>query len=178
MRAAPGRGRVEMGAGAGRVAALLAEKFTMAETTTGSRVATATQAFATRGKVTAVKEGMVHFAPAGTNYELHLAAPGSAGTVGASTQGVIHLVARKVWTVPSGGNFIAPIFGTPRTVQGMIRAIGERSIVVHAGVPMVVELPAAESGYDLANGALRVGAMVNVMAMPGARFEASAPAAR
>ena len=141
----------------------------MAETTTTTTVTTAV-----RGKVTAVKDGMVHFAPAGTNYELHLAAPGYAGPVGASTQGVIHVVARKVWTVPSGGNFIAPIFGTPRTVQGMIRAIADRSIVVHAGVPMVVELPAAESGYDLVNGALRVGAMVNVMAMPGARFEAAA----
>jgi energy-converting hydrogenase Eha subunit B len=143
----------------------------MAETTT------ATVTTAARGKVTAIKDGMVHFAPTGTNYELHLAAPGYAGTAGAMTQGTIHLVARKVWTVPSGGNFISPIFGTPRTVQGMIRAIADRSIVVHAGVPMVVELPAAESGYDLANGALRVGVMVNVMAMPGARFEA-APAAR
>src|SRR5215207_5021698 len=111
----------------------------MAETTT---TATTAQAFPARGKVTAVKDGMVHFAPAGTNYELHLAAPGYSGPVSASTRGLIHLVARKVWTVPSGGNFIAPIFGTPRTVQGMIRAIADRSIVVHAGVPMVVELPA------------------------------------
>ena len=138
----------------------------MAETTT-------TVTTATRGKVTAIKDGMVHFAPAGTNYELHLAAPGYTGAVGTSSEGTIHLVARKVWTVPSGGNFIAPIFGTPRTVQGMIRAIADRSIVVHAGVPMVVELPAAESGYDLVNGSLRVGAMVNVMVMPGARFEAT-----
>ena len=147
----------------------------MAETTT-TTTATTAQAFAARGKVTAVKDGLVHFAPAGTNYELHLAAPGYAGPAGVAMQGAIHLVARKVWTVPSGGNFISPIFGTPRTVQGMIRAIADRSIVVHAGVPMVVELPASESGYDLANGSLRVGAMVNIMVMPGARFEAASGA--
>ena len=128
-------------------------------------------ATAARGKVTAAKDGVVHFAPSGTSYELHLRAPGYAGPVGVLTQGHVRLAARKVWTVPSGGNFIAPIFGTPRTIQGRVRSVDERSIVVHAGVPIVVELPAAESGYDLANGGIAVGVMVNIMAMPGASFE-------
>ena len=126
---------------------------------------------AARGRITAINDGVVHFAPSATNYELHLAAPGFAGTVGALAEGYVRVTARKVWTVPSGGNFIAPIFGPPRTIQGRVRAVDERSIVVHAGVPVVVELPAAESGYDLANGGIRVGAMVNIMVMPGARFE-------
>jgi hypothetical protein len=128
-------------------------------------------AMAARGRITAAKDGVVHFAPGGTNYELHLAAPGYAGAVGSLAEGYIRLTARKVWTVPSGGNFIAPIFGTPRTIQGRVRAVDEQSIVVHAGVPIVVELPASESGYDLANGGIRAGAMVNIVAMPGARFE-------
>ena len=126
---------------------------------------------AARGKVTAVKEGVVWFAPSGTNYELHLAAPSYSGNTGVLTEGVIRAQARKVWTVPSGGNFIAPIFGPPRTIQGRVRSLSEREIVVHAGVPIVVELPANESGYDLASGPIAVGATVNIMAQPGARFE-------
>lgn len=136
-----------------------------------TQAVTGGSAMAARGKITAVKDGVVHFAPSGTNYELHLDAPGYAGPVGALAQGYVRVTARKVWTVPSGGNFIAPIFGTPRTIQGRVRAVEDQSIVVHAGVPLVVELPAAESGYDLVNGGIAVGVMVNIMVMPGARFE-------
>ena len=126
---------------------------------------------AARGKITAVNDGVVHFAPSGTNYELHLSAPGYPGPAGALVAGRIVAAARKVWTVQSGGNFISPIFGQPRTIQGRVRALDERSLVVQAGVPIVVELPAAETGYDLAHGPISVGAMVNIMALPGARFE-------
>jgi hypothetical protein len=124
-----------------------------------------------RGKLTAVKDGIVHFAPSGTNYELHLVAPNHAGAVGAMVEGFIRAQARKVWTVSSGGNFIAPIFGPPRTIQGRVRTISEREIVVHAGAPILVELPADAAAYDLVNGPIAVGVMVNIMAMPGARFE-------
>jgi hypothetical protein len=129
---------------------------------------------ATRGKVIAVKDGVVHLAPAGTNYEMHLVAPDYSPAAGAPAQGTIRVTARKVWTVPSGGNFIAPIFGPPRTIQGRVRALDERSMVVQAGVPILVELPADETGYDLASGPIAVGVMVNVVALPGARFEPSA----
>jgi len=132
---------------------------------------TAAGEFAARGKVTEAKDGTVRFAPSGTNYELHLAAPGYAGPVGALTEGTIRVSARKVWTVPSGGNFIAPIFGPPRTIQGRVRAVSEQSIVVHAGTNLVVELPQSDAAYDLVNGPIAVGAMVNVMVFPGARFE-------
>ena len=124
-----------------------------------------------KGKVTGTKDGVVTFAPSGTNYELHLAAPNYRGPVGSLTQGVIRAVARKVWTVPSGGNFIAPIFGSPRTIQGRVRALDERWLVVQAGTPIVVELSDDANVIDLANGPITVGALVNVTAMPGARFE-------
>jgi hypothetical protein len=126
---------------------------------------------AARGKVIAAKDGVVHFAPSGTNYELHLVAPNDAAPTGTLVQGTIRVAARKVWTVPSGGNFIAPIFGPPRTIQGRVRSLDERSLVVQAGVPILVELPADDAGYDLANGPITVGVMVNVVALPGARFE-------
>jgi hypothetical protein len=130
--------------------------------------------FAAGGKVIKAEGGVVHFAPSGTNYELHLAARGYSVPASALVRGTIRVQARKVWTVPSGGNFIAPIFGPPRTIQGRVRALDERSIVVHAGVPIVVDLPAEETGYDLANGPIAVGVMVNLMVMPGARFELEA----
>ena len=140
--------------------------------TGGSAAGSATgSAIAARGKVIAATDGVVHFAPSGTNYELHLAAPNYAGPVGQPVAGLVRVAARKIWTVPSGGNFISPIFGQPRTIQGRVRAVEERSIVVQAGVPIVIELPTEEPGYDLANGPIALGVMVNVMAMPGARFE-------
>ena len=126
---------------------------------------------AAKGKVAGTKDGLVTFAPLGTNYELHLVAPGYGGPVGSLTHGIIRAVARKVWTVPSGGNFIAPLFGSPRTIQGRVRALNETSILVQAGAPVVVDLPADSNGIDLANGPITVGALVNVTALPGARFE-------
>jgi hypothetical protein len=128
-------------------------------------------AAAARGKVTAARDGVVLFAPSGTNYELHLAAPGYAGPVGSLTEGIVRVTARKIWTVSSGGNFISPIFGPPRIIQGRVRAMDERSMVVQAGAPIVVELPDLPDIIDLANGPIRVGALVNVTALPGARFD-------
>ena len=121
--------------------------------------------------MTATKDGIVLFAPHGTNYELHLAAPNYRGPVGSLTQGVIRATARKVWTVPSGGNFISPIFGPPRTIQGRVRALDERTIVVQASLPIAVDLPESDAAIDLVNGPISVGVMVNVVALPGARFE-------
>ena len=131
---------------------------------------------AARGQVLETREGTIVFAPHGSNYELHLAAPSYAGPVRTLTQGVIRVTARKVWTVPSGGNFITPLFGPPRIIQGRVKALDERSLVVQAGTTVLVDLPEDPAGIDLANGDIRVGALVNVTALPGARFEPVAPA--
>lgn len=124
-----------------------------------------------RGKVTALRDGVVVFAPSGTNYALHLAAPKYPGPAGVVTQGVIRVTARKVWTVLSGGNFISPLFGPPRIIQGRVRALDQRTVVVQAGTPVVVDLPDEPALLDLANGSIAVGSLVNVTALPGARFE-------
>ena len=79
------------------------------------------------GKVIAVKDGLVIFNPAGTSYELQLACPKFEGTLNTPIKAMIYMVARKVYTVPSGGNFVSPIFGPPRMVQGLVRAGDERS---------------------------------------------------
>ena len=132
---------------------------------------TETQTPSARGKVIERRGGdRVVFAPANTNYELDLVAEHYAGPLNVLTDGVVRVTARKIWTVPSGGNFISPVLGPPRTIQGRIRAVTDRSIVVQAGCTITVDFPAADSGFDLANGPLQVGAIVNVMAMPGASY--------
>ena len=132
---------------------------------------TTTTEITAAGKIIATRNGMVVFRPTGTNYELYLAFRGDVGPLNVPVKAVIRAVARKIWTVPSGGNFIAPILGTPRTIQGRVRALDQGSMVVQAGTPIVVEFPTDDSAFDLANGGIRVGSMVNVVAQPGARIQ-------
>jgi hypothetical protein len=145
----------------------------MAQTKTASTMTQApmTTAVPARGKIIGMKDGTVVFAPTGTNYELYLVAPKYTGPVGTPIKGIVRAAARKIWTVPSGGNFISLIFGPPRTIQGRVRALDQQSIVVEAGLPIVIDLPESDTAIDLANGPISVGAIVNVMALPGARFE-------
>lgn len=126
---------------------------------------------AAKGKVIEARPGMVIFQPRGTNYELHLEATDFAGPVNKPTQGLVRVRARKVYTVPSGGNFIAPILGTPRTVQGRVLAVTPSHVVLQAGGPVVVDLPEESHAIDLGNGPIEEGAIVNVVALPGAWFE-------
>jgi hypothetical protein len=123
------------------------------------------------GKIISQKDGVVVFNPTGTNYELHLKSAGYDGKLNVPVKAVIKTVARKIFTVPSGGNFIAPILGTPRTLQGRVRALDQQSMVLQAGTMIVVEFPANDSAFDLANGGISVGSLVNVMAQPGAKIE-------
>src|SRR5688500_9025961 len=113
-----------------------------------------------RGKVTAGRDGLVVFAPHGTNYELDLAAPGYPVTVWSQTQAVIRVPARKVCPVPSGGTFISPLFGPPRIVQGRVKALHQRTLVVQARTPVVVDLPEDLAVIELAHGTISVGALV------------------
>jgi hypothetical protein len=133
-------------------------------------MATATESPA-RGKVLSVKDGVVTFSPAGTNYEMHLNSPAFAGPLNTPVKGVVRVQPKKIWTVPSGGLFVSPIFGPPKTIQGRIRALDETMMVIHAGGSIVVSLPKDDTVYDLPCGPLRVGVMVNVTAQPGATFE-------
>lgn len=123
------------------------------------------------GKVTSAGEEKLVFAPAGTNYELHLLCPRYAGPIGKPVRGVIRVLARKVWSVPSGGNWMQPIFGSPRIIQGRVRALAATHLIVQAGASIRVDLPDDDTVYDLASGPISVGVMVNVTALPGARFE-------
>lgn len=123
------------------------------------------------GKVNAVRDGKVVFNPTGTNYEIELVCPSYAGPTSKPVKAAIRVTARKVWTVPAGGNFIAPIFGPPKTIQGRVRSVGDGRMVVHAGTSITVELPDEDIVFDLADGPVAVGRTVNVTAFGGGTFE-------
>lgn len=134
--------------------------------------------FPAKGRVREAKPGSVVFLPSNTNYELHLQTPGTTydGPVDEPIEAMIRLQARKVYTVPSGGNFIQPIVGPPRIVQGRVRHVEEGRLVVQAGTVFVVELPPSDDAIDLARGPIGAGSLVNVVALPGATFELLKPA--
>jgi hypothetical protein len=132
-----------------------------------------TAEFPARGKVIrVVDDNAVIFAPSNTTYELKLVTASKYdGPVGSLIDVFIRGNARKCWTVASGGNFITPIHGPPRIVQGRIKFLDDRKMVIQAGTTVVVELPAADNALDLNNGPLAVGALVNCTILPGASFQ-------
>src|SRR5687767_1980472 len=109
--------------------------------------------FPARGKVISVRDGVVRFSPAGTNYELHLIPEDRTydGPTVVPAKGSIRVEARKLWTVPSGGNFIALSSGPPRTIQGPVRYLDEQTPVVQAVTFVIIALPPGDTAYDLAN---------------------------
>jgi hypothetical protein len=144
----------------------------MASTTASTVPSPTTPTIAARGKVTAVTPGgLVKFAPLETNYDLHLACPSYSGPLNTLVDVVVRVTARKAYTVTSGGNFISPIYGPPKTIQGRVRAVDGNSIVVQAGLPIHVRLPDESSAVEMANGPIAVGSLVNVVALPGATLD-------
>jgi hypothetical protein len=130
--------------------------------------------FPARGKVIRVEGNVVVFNPSATTYELRLVnANGELPAVSnAAISCFIRCNARKVWTMPSGGNFVTPIFGPPRVVQGRVRYLEESGLaVVQAGVPIIVTLPPDPVAYDLVNGPITTAAIINATILPGATFE-------
>lgn len=127
---------------------------------------------ATKGKVLRYESGRVVFQVPETNYELHLEADASAASlVGKKVLARVRVSGRKVYGVPSGGNFVQPVLGTPRIIQGRVVGVGEKTITVKAGAIFVVDLPTGLDTIDLHQGPIGDGSLVNVVALPGAKFE-------
>lgn len=129
-----------------------------------------TQNTLTRGTVVSCTGGKLVLAVDNTNYQLQLDCAANLAT-GERVQGTVVVKARKVWTVSAGGNFINPLFGPPGVVQGMVRVADAKRLVVQAGTSVCVELPENRDAYDLKNGELVPGVMVNITTIPGSRFE-------
>jgi hypothetical protein len=125
-----------------------------------------------QGTVKSVDAEQVILHVAGTNYELQLGLSGSrALAIGEDLRGVIRAKALKVWTTSGGGSFIVPLFGPPRVIQGRVKAIDGKYIIVQAGTLIHIELPENKTAYDLKHGAVVAGAMVNITTDGGASFE-------
>ena len=129
--------------------------------------------FPARGKILRIENNLVVFSPAGTSYELHcVSAAGDLPTPSAPTVSChIRATARKIWTMASGGNFVTPIFGTPRIVQGRVRYLEDGLAVIQAGCPVIVTLPADGAAFDLLNGPLASTGLVNATLVPGVTIE-------
>jgi hypothetical protein len=86
---------------------------------------------------TATKPALIKFGVPNTNYELHLVPKGSiTAQVGKRLIGSVHAQARRIDVVSTGGQYVEPLYGHPRRVQGTIIAIKGDAIVVDAGVPI------------------------------------------
>lgn len=127
----------------------------------------------TRGTVVSSTGDKLILNVADTSYQLLLDCAASL-VAGENVRGTIIVKARKVWTVPAGGSFISPLFGSPRVVQGKVKVADGKRLIVQAGMAVCVELPGDPTAYDLKNGELSPGVMVNITTFPGARFEPAA----
>jgi hypothetical protein len=129
--------------------------------------------FPARGRILRIENGLVVFNPAATTYEIHLASAGPEmpRPTPYMVSAYVRATARKVWTMPGGGNFVTPIFGPPKVVQGRVRYLEERLAVIQAGLPVHVALPADSVDYDLERGPVVVGGIINATTFPGATIE-------
>jgi hypothetical protein len=128
--------------------------------------------FPAHGKVLSVSNGGVVFAPANSTYQMQLATSEPyTGAIGKPIAAILRGKARKIYTVPSGGGFVSPIFGPPKIVQGWALYVDDRTVVIRGGVPFVIELPGSDDAVDLSEGAIAVGKMLNAVVFPGATFE-------
>ena len=86
---------------------------------------------------TATKPAYIKFAVPNTSYEMHLipSAP-VAVAPGKRLIGVIGVKARRIDVVDTGGQFLEPVFGRPRRVQGTVIRAENGAVVVDAGVPI------------------------------------------
>ncbi len=122
--------------------------------------------FRTKGTILRIEAGRAVFQPEGTSYEHHLQAVSV--VPGRFIRAAVRVKARKIYGVGSGGNFVVPVLGTPRIIQGRVVAGDANTITVRAGTHFIVELPTANDSVDLHHGAIEVGSLVNVVVLPGA----------
>jgi hypothetical protein len=103
--------------------------------------------------VESVDNGIVTLRVPGSNYRNSFAIHGDAGkelTPGARVRGTIHAPAWKVDRVELGGNYVEPLFGRPRRMQGTIIAVngGSNELTVQVGYEATVKLPEKYQATD------------------------------
>lgn len=124
-----------------------------------------------RGVLESLDDELLVLAVPGTDYKLHLI-PGVRAAeirtpIGKRIKGVIHARALRMHKASAGGQFIEPIYGHPRIVQGEVLAVdpAARRVLVDVAIPMWVETAA---GQNIA--AINPGDLVNFYVQSGATF--------
>lgn len=86
---------------------------------------------------TATKPGYIVFSVPNTSYELHLRPTAEVSTpAGKRLIGIVRAQARRIDVVQTGGQYMEPVAGRPRRVQGTVLAIQSGAVVVDAGIPI------------------------------------------
>lgn len=125
-----------------------------------------------QGRIIQVMDDAVVFAVAGSTYQLHLkTASRYDGPVDEPIQAVIRAKARKIWTTQAGGNFLKPVVGHLRWLQGRVLAVHEHEITIYAATPIIITLPDDTMAINLSHGPIEPGGRVNLFCFPGATFE-------
>lgn len=120
-----------------------------------------------RGELVSSGSGHLVMSIPNTSYQLHLVPQGAVTTpVGKRLIGTIRVQARRIDVVGTGGQFVEPVFGRPRRVQGTVIRTEGGAVVIDAGVPIhAVPTDARQSPDQFA-----VGQLVSFDAVAGATF--------
>ena len=140
-----------------------------------SKILTSDDAIA-RGVLLESHEHQIVLAIPRTDYRLHLVPTETIETpIGKAITGFIDVNARRIDHCRTGGNFIEPVYGSPRTVQGRVRAIDAESntLIVQAKVPVRVKVRAPQNASDFEPGTL-----ITFFIDPGATFTPVSPKAK
>lgn len=102
-----------------------------------------------------------------TSYELHLVPTAPIGTpTGKRLIGKISVKARRIDVVDTGGQYVEPVLGRPRRLQGTVIGIRDGAVVVDAGVPVHATPTDPRQSPDQ----FQPGQLVSFDAEPGATF--------
>src|SRR3954453_13990116 len=95
--------------------------------------------------VEAVENGIVTLKVPGSNYQNSFVFHGDPGAlaVGSRVRGTIHAPAWKVDRVELGGNYVEPLYGRPRRMQGTILSVNTAAneLTVQVGYEATVKMP-------------------------------------
>ncbi len=115
--------------------------------------------------------GCIVIRPVSTEYALTFDLPAKTAcpvAVGSRIEGNIRARAQKMHHAHGGGEFIEPLIGSPRIVQGKIREIdlAGNALLIEAIVPMWVSLTASQAAAEM-----ELGALMNFYVESGATFQ-------
>jgi len=108
--------------------------------------------------VDGVADGLVTLRTPGNNYRSAFKAPATLPAAGEPVTGTIRATAWKIEAVSDGGNYVEPLIGRPRRMQGTVIAVnaGANELTVKTPYEVVVKLPELHKASEFPVGS-RVG---------------------